>query len=117
MKTIYHLIALLTLLTLGSTAAQAQQPQRVPAYREVITRVQPNGDTLHIYLRGDEWNHFAMTVDGWEIRENNKGKLCYLRLKKNGDKVMTCRQAHDADRRSRCESKWLNRHGVKRSTM
>lgn len=117
MKHIFRLIVLSAILTLCLTTLQAQQPQRVPAYHGVITRVQPNGDTLHIFLRGDEWNHFTMTIDGWEIRENKKGKLCYLKLKKNGDKVVTSRQAHDANRRSRCETKWLNKHGVKRSTL
>ena len=30
----------------------AQQPARVPARPGVIERVQPNGDTLHVFLLG-----------------------------------------------------------------
>lgn len=105
-------------MTLG---LQAQQPARVPAYRGVIERIQPSGDTLHIYLRGDEHWHFAMTVDGWQIKENKKGALCYCKLKTrkvNGEKqqtaVLTRRMAHDADKRSKCEQRWLNRHGIQK---
>jgi len=100
---------------------QAQQPAKVPARPGVIIRVQPNGDTLHVYLRGDEHWHFTMTTDGWQVQENNKGKLCYARLKTkkvNGEKkliaVPTCRTAHDADKRSKCEQRWLDKHGIQK---
>ena len=112
MKHLYLFPIALLLLVLG--IAMAQPPQRVPAYRGVITHVQPNGDTLHLYLRGDEWYHFSMTLDGWEIYEDQRGKICYMRIKCNGDTVRTIRQAHDADRRTRCEQRWLDKHGVKR---
>lgn len=114
------------LLTLAAVASivlslQAQQSAKVPAYRGVIERVQPNGDTLHVFLRGDEHFHFTMTVDGWQVKENNKGKLCYAKLKtikENGEKkqiaVASCRTAHDAAKRSKCEQRWLNKHGIQK---
>ena len=114
-KLLFILMALFTLM-----GAQAQRPAHVPAYPGVIVRVQPDGDTLHIFLRGDERKHFSMTVDGWQIKEDKKGKLCYCqaRVKKiDGEKktlaVITRKQAHDAERRSKCEQHWLERHGVK----
>lgn len=100
---------------------QAQRPAHVPAYPGVIERVQPDGDTLHIFLRGDEHSHFAMTVDGWQVVENDKGKICYCkahyeRVKGKDEKKLVAkrswRQAHDADKRTKWEKRWLERHGV-----
>ena len=100
---------------------QAQGPARGPARHGVIKRVQPSGDTLHIYLRGDEWSHFTMTVDGWQIMEDKSGKLCYATLKTrtiDGEKkqvaVVTRRTAHDAAKRSKCEQRWLDKHGIQK---
>ena len=102
-------------------SSQAQQPARVPARPGVIDRVQPNGDTLHVFLRGDEHWHFMMTVDGWQVKEDNNGKICYAVLKPrkiDGEKkqiaVATRRQAHDASKRSKREQRWLNRRGVQK---
>lgn len=117
-KLLFILMALFT-LTLG---VQAQGPARVPAYPGVIVRVQPDGDTLHVFLRGDERKHFMMTVDGWQVQEDKNGKICYCKSrtrKIDGEKkivpVVTRRQAHDADRRKACEQRWLDRHGVKKA--
>lgn len=94
---------------------QAQQRiNRVPAFRGVIERVQPNGDTLHTYLRGDERSHFAMTIDGWQIMENKKGYLCYA-VKKRGEVKAGRRVAHDAEKRSRCENRFLRRKGIQKT--
>lgn len=114
-----YLLLLISLCALSLSAKD--QPARVPARLGVIERVQPNGDKLHIFLRGDEWSHFTMTVDGWEVKENSKGTLCYCKLKTrkiNGEKqqvaVITRRVAHDAAKRSKCEQRWLNRRGIQK---
>lgn len=98
-----------------------QAQSHAPAYRGVIPRVQPNGDTLHVFLRGDEHWHFMMTVDGWQVKENNKGKIYYAKYKTkkvNGEKqqvvVSSSRTAHDADKRSKCEKRWLQKHGIQK---
>lgn len=92
----------------------AQGPARVPAYRGLIERVQPNGDTIHVYLRGDEWSHFTMTEDGWQLLENEKGWLKYAKKNRRGEVVMSCRKAHDAAKRKRCETRWLEKKGIKK---
>lgn len=92
----------------------AQGPARVPAYRGLIERVQPNGDTLHVYLRGDERSHFTMTEDGWQLLENEKGWLKYAKKNRKGEVVMSCRRAHDAVKRKRCENRWLEKKGIKK---
>ncbi|MBP3586750.1 MAG: hypothetical protein J6J29_04565 [Paludibacteraceae bacterium] len=93
--------------------AYAQRPSRVPAYPGIINRVQPDtGDTLQIYLRGDERKHYAMTVDGWQVMENDKGILCYV-TQKGEEKKVSNKRAHNAAERSCCETRWLERHGIK----
>ena len=109
----YILLSLLISL-LGIGFIWAQEPARVPAYRGVIERVQPDGDTLHIYLRGDERYHYSMTLDGWQIIENEQGTLCYALLQKDGMVIASKKQAHDADKRKCCETRWLKRKGILR---
>ncbi len=110
MKRIYILFPLV-LLALSS---HAQTVRRVPAYRGVIERVQPNGDTLLTYLRGDERKHWMMTVDGWQIAENRRGRLCYMMRNRHGDAVVSRKTAHNAADRKRHEQRWLNRYGIKK---
>ena len=98
---------------LMSMGIQAQQ--RVPAYPGIIERVQPNGDTLRTYLRGDEHAHYMMTEDGWQIMETKKGWLVYAKHNCKGEVVPGCRKAHDAAKRSKCENKWILKHGIKKN--
>ena len=109
MKKILLAVALMATMTLGMNA---QQPAHVPAYRGIIERVQPNGDTLRTYLRGDEHKHWMMTEDGWQIKETKRGWYKYAKLNRKGEAVSSCRKAHNAEKRSKCEIKWLNKHGV-----
>lgn len=100
---------LLILALFVCAGASAQKTANVPARPGVIKRVQPDGDTLQVFLRGDEWSSFMMTVDGWQVSENSKGKICYHKQKTS---IPTHRQAHDAAKRSKCEQRWLDKHGV-----
>ena len=95
--------------------AQAQQPQKVPAYRGVIERVQPDGYKLQTYLRGDERRHYAMTLDGWQIKENDKGYLCYAQVRKDGSVVASRKVAHNEEDRKKSEVRWLNKKGIKKT--
>lgn len=104
----------IALLLISALGIYAQQPQRVPAYNGVIERVQPDGYKLKIYLRGDEWRHFTMTIDGWQIKENSKGFLCYALQKKDGSIVASKKVAHNEDDRKNCEKKWLSKKGIKK---
>lgn len=107
-------ILLVTVMAMMVFCAQAQTPAKVPAYRGLIERVQPNGDTLRTYLRGDEQYHFAMTEDGWQIKEDKKGWLKYAKLNRKGETVISCRKAHNTEKRSKWETKWLEKHGIKK---
>ena len=119
MKKILFLMAMMATMVLSANAQEVQQepaaPQKhnVPAYRGMIEREQPNGDKVQTYLRGDEHKHWLMTVDGWQIRENKKGWLVYVKQNRKGEVVLTCRKAHNEDKRSKCEKRWLEKHGIK----
>lgn len=112
MKTKTLLMILLVVLALSVKAQN--QPARVPARNIPATIAQPNGDSITIRLVGDEWMHFYMTLDGWQLVQNNKGYYCYALPVKGVNKGLRAsrRKAHDADKRSRCEVRWLRRHGV-----
>lgn len=102
-------------LFLGLTIAlytYGQQPQKVPARMGAIERIQPNGDTLHICLRGDERRHWITTIDGWQIEENKHGELCYAINKGDGTRAGK-RIAHDEGQRSRKEKRYIRRRGIK----
>ena len=104
----------LVIIALGMifVGANAQEPARIPAYRGLIERVQPNGDTLRTYLRGDEHKHWMMMEDGWQILETDNGWLKYAKKNRKGETVISCRKAHNTDKRSKCEKRWLKKHGI-----
>lgn len=102
------------LMAVMMVEVNAQKPARVPAFRGIIERVQPNGDTLQTYLRGDERMHWMMTEDGWQIIETPKGWYNYAKTNRKGEVVNSRRKAHNEADRSKCEKKWLEKHGIKK---
>lgn len=112
MKKIGVILAVCATLLVGYVVAQ---PRRgVPAYPGPIERIQPDGDTLIIRLHGDERKHWTTTEDGYLIAENEQGTLCYALQKKDGTIVAGKRQAHNADKRSRCEQRYVARKATKK---
>ena len=86
----------------------------VPADPRPMEYVQPNGDTLIVRLVGDERFHFTTTIDGVLIAKNDKGYYCYAKwteLQEGGQTYRvakpTCRKARNADKRSKCEQRWI----------
>lgn len=97
-----------------SFCQERRGPQRIPASPFPIAKVQPDkGDTIMIRLIGDENGHFTITLDGWIIAENDKGVLCYAKMIGERQYKATRRKAHSAENRSKCEEKWLEKHGLK----
>ena len=119
MKKILFLVALMATMVISASAQEVQDapeaPKKhsVPAYRGLIERVQPNGYKLRTYLRGDEHKHWVMTEDGWQIKEDKNGWLKYVKMNRNGEVVISSRKARNVEDRSKCEKRWLKKHGVK----
>ena len=83
-------ILLILAISCGLVVLAQQKPARVPAYKGVIERVQPNGDTVYVRLHGDERRHWMTLEDGKTlVKENNKGYICYAKKKKDGRIVAT----------------------------
>ena len=114
MKKILLLVALMATMVLGAQAQEESAPQRVPAYRGLIERPQPNGYVLRTYLRGDEHFHWSMTEDGWQIIETSKGWHKYAKLNRKGQVVAHWRKAKNAEDRSKYAKRWLEKHGIKK---
>ncbi|MBQ2067556.1 MAG: hypothetical protein II457_01365 [Paludibacteraceae bacterium] len=114
MKKIFLMVALMATVCIGKCYAEetAKGPSRVPAYPGLIIRDQPNGETLRTYLRGDEHKHWLMTEDGWQIEENKKGWLKYMKKTRKGSLRLSNRRAHNEEKRSASEIRWLKKHGI-----
>lgn len=88
-----QLFIILSVVCMASGVLAQQKPARVPAYKGVIERVQPNGDTIYVRLHGDERKHWMTLEDGVTlVKENKKGYICYAKEKKNGQIVATRRK-------------------------
>lgn len=84
------LICILCVWGMVYSASAQNRPSRVPAYQGVIERIQPNGDTVHVRLHGDERKHWMTLEDGKTlVKENREGYICYAKKKKNGKIVAT----------------------------
>ena len=83
------------LLAISIAAVAQQRSSRVPARPGVIERIQPNGDTIHVRLHGDERQHRMTLEDGKTlVAENNNGYICYAKKKRNGRVVPTCKKVN-----------------------
>lgn len=121
MKKILFLLAMMATMALSVSAQEVQeapevekapQAHKVPAYRGLIERVQPNGYVLRTYLRGDERKHWAMTEDGWQIKEDKNGWLKYCKKDRKGNVVISSRKAKNVEDRTKCQKRWLKKHGI-----
>ncbi len=110
MKRILIIILALSAWLFAPESLQAQQRRGVPATPHPIEIVQPDGDTLMIRLRGDERMSWRTTLDGYLICQNEKGVYCYAKKDKEGKTVATRRQAHNADKRTCCEKRYVEKH-------
>ena len=105
-------ILVIAIMAMMAVGLYAEGPARVPAYRGLLKHEQPNGDTLRLYLHGDEHIHWMTTQDGWRIVHGKKKWLQYAKRNRKGEIVRSCRKAHNEEDRSRCEKKWLDKHGI-----
>lgn len=105
-------IIVMAVATFMVTGLFAQK--RVPATPNPIETVQPNGDSLTVRLYGDEHFHYYATVDGYKIVKNKKGCFCYAKLDKENNLTASSRKAKNEEKRTKCETKYLQTKGLKR---
>lgn len=110
MRKCLFIISLICAVTLS-----AQTLHRVPARPTPMDIVQPNGDTLTVRLIGDEHYHYNTTEDGYLIKQNSRGYYYYAQYSKKGDIKATRKKAHNADKRTRCENKYIEKNIPKKA--
>jgi len=100
-KYIYKLIlcVLCSLATINSYS--------VPAIPYPITRVQPDGSELTIYLRGDEYFNYEITTDGYLIRQNKEGFYTYAEKNAAGSIIPTNIKVNPIDKRTSEELNYI----------
>ena len=78
-----------------------------PAYPDSIRIIQPDGDTLWTYLRGDEFYHWRSTIDGHVIMRDSNNCFRYAVI--DADSLKASNQiAHNVEGRSIIESEFIN---------
>jgi|WetSurMetagenome_2_1015567.scaffolds.fasta_scaffold336013_2 hypothetical protein len=71
-KTFWHQFILLFVLL-----AHIENTEAVPARRELSTITQPNGTTLSVWIKGDEFFHYAKSTDGYILLPDKNGYYMY----------------------------------------
>lgn len=98
----------IVLLGMSVSLFAQQRVKKLPAKLDLMIAVQPDGDTLNIYLRGDEKNHFRMTEDGFLIIKNKKGFYCYAK-ECRGELKASPLKARNSNKRSKCDWRYLRK--------
>lgn len=61
------------------SAAGDAPPSAAPAAGNEVSVRQPDGTSFILKARGDEWNNWTETVDGYSVQQNCDGFWYYLR--------------------------------------
>lgn len=85
------------------------QANAVQAYPYPIKIQQPDGTTLTVILKGDEFNHYQTTEDGYFIKKDNIGVYNYASLNANGKLTDTKLKANDVNYRNEEENLFLSK--------
>lgn len=79
----------------------------VPATPYPITRIQPDGSELTVYLRGDEFFKYELTIDGYLIRRNKEGFYHYATKGKDGNIDLSNMRVNQIEKRNETEKFYL----------
>jgi hypothetical protein len=102
------IFVILTIICSTIIVTQAQV-NKVPATKKPIEYKQPDGTILTIILKGDEKIHWAETIDGYTLLSNKSGGYEYAKLDKHKNLVKSGKLAHQADKRTKKELRFLKK--------
>jgi len=105
MKKLFIIIA----LTFTCFHIVSAQVNKVPASSKPIEYKQPDGTIVTITLKGDENLHWAVTSDGYTILSNIEKGYDYAKMDKNKNLVSSGKLAHNPEKRSKKEIKFLKK--------
>ncbi|MEA4935066.1 MAG: M6 family metalloprotease domain-containing protein [Paludibacter sp.] len=79
----------------------------VPATPYPVTRIQPDGSELTVYLKGDEFFRYEVTLDGYLIKKDKKGFYNYAQQIQQGKITSTGIRANQIEHRTLIEKNLL----------
>jgi len=80
----------------------------VPATPLPVTRVQPDGTELTVYLRGDEFFKYELTLDGYLVKKDATGFYHYSKQDSEGKIISTGIKASQIATRTNKEKQLIN---------
>jgi len=95
-------------VTSNITSKVGQGINFCPAYPGKIVYTNPDGSTINIFLKGDESLHWAKTVDGYTIIQDDEGTYFYAEQDSNGNLVRSDVKANDPTKRTGMEQSFLS---------
>ncbi len=101
-KTLLVLVCLFFVGILGNQVAAS------PAYPNPVKVTQPDGTSVTVILKGDEFAKWAQTLDGYTLLYNAKGVYEYAVLDSKGDIVPSGVKVSEASRRTAAEAQLLS---------
>ncbi|MDR0428351.1 MAG: M6 family metalloprotease domain-containing protein [Dysgonamonadaceae bacterium] len=82
--------------------------EAVPAYPHLIKKVQPNGDTITVRLKGDEVMKWMETEDGYSLLYDENKYIVYATTNNEGDMIPSSVVAQSMELRSSKANRLLN---------
>jgi len=101
MKTIQTLEIIILLVFQSITAIAS------PAYPGIIKKVQPDGTSLSLYMKGDEKVHWMESEDGYSLLYDTNRTIVYATTDKEGNMVPSSVMARDVSSRSASDQAFL----------
>ena len=95
------------LLILFFAAVVYLQAFAVPADPKPVTVTQPNGEEITLMMNGDEYIHWAETMDGYTLLINSEFYFCYAQRNASGDLEPSPYIATEIENRPHEVSAWL----------
>jgi len=95
------------LLTLLFVSLVCFQTFAIPADSKPVTTTQPNGEEITIIMKGDEYIHWAETLDGYTLLSNSDFYFYYAQLNASGDLEQSQYIATEIHNRPQEVSAWL----------
>lgn len=80
----------------------------VPARKSLVQIEQPDGSTLSVYKKGDEFFHYAVSSDGYTLRSDSLGFYRYAIRNDKGDLVPGPQVAADLSSRNTDATRFLS---------
>jgi len=100
-KTLHALVCLFIMGIMGNPVAAS------PAYPNPVKVTQPDGTTVTVILKGDEFAKWAQTLDGYTLLYNSRGVYEYAVVNTDGDIVPSGVRASEQSHRTAAETALL----------